>query len=313
MKKKMVILLSALFCFSVFVSCSKAEPVEQYDFFSVYPSDGSEDTEVEEVFLDTYEEETQVDYSNLPFEWIERTNTVQDADGYKYEISIKISPWIFSSNESVLQNAWNEVGKDNTLPGFGDIYFPLSSNNTYQTDWLNDFDNDSSSQQGHRFTSYSTKDDFYYSVGQISVKNITDGWDIEESNPRTIRYTLGVQHSDPHNIQGLYVENSNAYSAMGRIFYSSRYEDTSAGILISPSLVKNTWGPVSFVLIAPESFSPNTPDGEYYEYWKDTKLKAGPPYISYSVYTEELENTIGDNTYLGIIDKNGEYYIPTER
>lgn len=61
---------------------------------------------------------TEEPVQSTPIEWTEMVHNVKDGDGYRYEITIKLSPWILTSNKQILNNAWNQVGKNETLPGF---------------------------------------------------------------------------------------------------------------------------------------------------------------------------------------------------
>ena len=56
-------------------------------------------------------------------------------------------------------------------------------------------------------------------------------------------------------------------------------------------------GPVSFVIMAPENFSPNYPEGEYFQYMLD----------GFFYYTENSETK---EVRVGVIDGDGSYTPP---
>lgn len=295
--KKSLVGFSILLTCVVLASCSNNKQSANLTYNTSVMNEYTPEVEVEEHVEEVVEESTSSDYS---IAWIEKKSTVQDVDGYMYEVTVKVSPWIYSGNESILNDAWNEVGKGNAFPYLRNFYL-TSRDNRYYSDWLYDFSEDPAWGRRGQFYTSST-DEAYYSVGQIEVKNITDGWDITENNPRNIKYSLGPQiyYSDDD-------EYGITYLVLGRIFYSTNFVDSVGGVFASPEIKKNTWGPVPFVLIAAEEFSPKYPNGGYYGYWKDSKLYGKASLLG---NCQTIENEIGDNTYMGIINKDGEYFIP---
>ncbi|MBO4468154.1 MAG: hypothetical protein J5766_02520, partial [Clostridia bacterium] len=57
---------------------------------------------------------------NVNITWKEIKTSQTDSDGYSYEITFKLSPWILISNTEIINRAWKEVGGNNSLPGFND-------------------------------------------------------------------------------------------------------------------------------------------------------------------------------------------------
>ena len=49
-------------------------------------------------------------------EWATYTYTDTDSDGYSFEITYKVSTWIFLSNTELLNEAWNESGGQGSIP-----------------------------------------------------------------------------------------------------------------------------------------------------------------------------------------------------
>lgn len=219
--------------------------------------------------------EYDTDDTDTSIEWINHTYSYTDNDGYQFEITVKASPWILTSNAEILNSAWSAVGKGNTLPvDFGDWglkkvgnYQNKKSVGTYPYD--------------RNFLEEMT--DMYYSVGQVSVKNVTEGWSISESDPRSVGFLLNTS---------LGSSGDSMARILTRIFFGNGTKDEGNQLLLQLDLKSDSWGPVSYIMMAPEVFSPNYPDGKNYEKMKE----------SYIVGLGEVE-------YLGVIGKDGVYQI----
>ncbi len=211
----------------------------------------------------------------INIEWTDFKYTTTDADGYTYEITYKISPWILLSNTEAINSAWSEVGKNNTLPSFDD-WGLQKSGESYMRIGV------PLGGTKRNFTSRMT--DMYYSIGTVQIRNTTNGWDITSSSPRAVYANLNTS---------TYLNSMAEY--IGRTFYSNSTEDQAGGVQIRAQMTSNAWGPVSFVIMAPENFSPNYPDGEYKE-----QMLGETFYVS------------SNKIKVGLIDKNGVYTPPTE-
>ena len=49
-------------------------------------------------------------------EWSEFSYTLSDQQGYTFEVTYKVSPWILLSNTELINSAWSEVGGNKELP-----------------------------------------------------------------------------------------------------------------------------------------------------------------------------------------------------
>lgn len=231
-------------------------------------------------------------------EWTYATYLIHDRDGYKYELNVKISPWILTENSSTLNAAWHEVGNNNPLPNsFSDWGLKKESNNIYSRSGLKGVEN------GNRYSYRAEMTNMYYCVGTISINNLTENWDITSADPRSLIYSLNFELK---NWAGM----SNT---IARVFYNSKKEDSTGGIYSSPKLTDNTWGPCSFVMMHPENYSPNHPDGEFYE-----KLIDSESYFRYQqhdgILSEDSRTINGKTTNerlkIGVIGKDGQYIEP---
>ena len=212
-------------------------------------------------------------------EWTDVSYTTTDTDGYVYEITLKVSPWILLSNTDIVNSAWSEVGKSNTLPGFNSWSLRQDSLGTYFRQGLSNGNS----------TSYFAfnMSDMYYCVGTAQITNITEGWSIDASSPRSLYFGLQwVSSFDKSAYAGVY--------AIGRVFYSNETTDGCNGLAHSAKMTSDHWGPVSFVIMAPENFSPNYPDGEHPQHMLDG-------------FFRYYDNGEAKEVHIGVIGKNGLY------
>ena len=243
---------------------------------------------------DTDEESKNV----VSFDWTNVVYKAEDKDGYKYDITIKLSPWILRTNSDTIDSAWAEVGNENELPkDFEDWNLEDNGYNGYRRDSVQRADNYGS-------TPYNAPmNEMYYCMGEVSVTNKTDGWNITESEPRSIKSSLVCQSSQ--FTMGSYT--------MGRIFYSSSTDDYNNGIKFAPEMTDNEWGPCSFVIMSAENLSPKNPNGEYYKYFKDEdtfiEFWSGGTGLIDKSHTINGKKT-DKNIRIGVIGKDGKYIKP---
>ena len=93
-------------------------------------------------------------------------------------------------------------------------------------------------------------------LGNVSIKNITEGWDISSNATRSGKAQMVFQ---PYGC------SSGTAKTIAMVFYKDLTDLCRNGIDVSAKMTGNNRGPASFVLIAPENFSPNSPNGEYLE------------------------------------------------
>lgn len=142
----------------------------------------------------------------------------------------------------------------------------------------------------------------YYCVGSLSVKNITEGWNISNSNPRSLSYSLKCKVTE---------KPSTNTNTIGRAFFSSGTKDYYSGILFNPKMTGDSWGPVPFVIMAPEFYSPEHPEGVSYEYLSSDKIAFDAGYLTFPKESSTI-NGVEANGYcaVGMIGKDGKYISP---
>lgn len=229
------------------------------------------------------EEETiaETEAPTTSIEWTEFSYDTKDTDGYTYKITVKISPWILYSETDIINEAWSVVGKDHSLPTFDSWGFKKYENQ-YWKPYSSGTPMFNAGSWGYAMS------DMYYCVGNVSIKNTTAGWDISSSSTRTGKAQMVFQP---------YGSRSDAAKTIAKVFYKSSTDSWWNGIDVSAKMTSNNWGPVPFVFIAPENFSPNSPNGEYLE-----NLQTG--------YFEPFGITDPEPIYVDIIGKNGEKFSP---
>ena len=215
------------------------------------------------------------------------TYSVKDSSGYTFDITLKLSPWILLSDTDLINFAWNKVSRGRTLPQFDDWGFRRSGS-TYRNA-LTEYWGWRSSDSIWYIT------DLYYSVGTIAIKNTTSGFDITQSDPRSVEFPWGCD--------GWFNSTGYAQWTAGRILYSNDVVTRLNGFNISASVVSNTWGPVPVILITPEYISPNSPNGLAQDILSDSFVFRNP-YGGLGNVTLESENI---QVHLGILKSDGEY------
>lgn len=214
--------------------------------------------------------------TDTSIEWINHTFSYTDPDGYQFEITLKASPWILTTNTETLNKAWAVVGRGNTLPvTFSD--WGLKKVDNYQNrKGVGTYPYD------RNFLEEMT--DMYYSVGQISVKNVTEGWNISESNPRSVKVLINTSLGGSGDAMA---------RILTRIFFGNGVKDEGNQLLLNLDLKSDSWGPVSYIMMAPEAYSPKNPDGKNYEKMLESYLVG--------LGSEKIN--------MGVIGKDNEYQI----
>lgn len=220
-------------------------------------------------------EETDID-------WTEVSYTETDSDGYTYEITFKLSPWILQSNTDIVNSAWSEVGGNNALPGFDDWGFELRGGSYVRIGVPN-------GGSSTNFAYSNSMSDMYYCLGTVQIQNKTEGWSIRSDTARSFTYQL-FWRSNYNNM-------SNGY-AIGRTFLGNGTKDQSNGLWVNAHMEKDSWGPVPFVIMAPEIFSPNFPDGEH------------PEDMLNGYFYYPRSDAPSEKIHLGTIGKDGVYTPP---
>lgn len=216
----------------------------------------NKDYEVENTMAtEGYSDETTVadEKPDVDIDFRTFTYKYEDAQGYKYEATIMLSPWIIESDEVNSDAAWMVVSE-----GF-DINKPTSSSMSLQRYTDNLYMGETSSTVGSSLTDkfYATMTDMYFTYGTISIKNITPGWDFSEEKPGNGRLSLGWG-SD--SLVGSY---GSQYAGVGKVYYRGSENTNMGHVYVNPSMKSNSWGPVPFVFGHADNITPNYPDGQY--------------------------------------------------
>lgn len=191
----------------------------------------------------------KVEWQTLTYQW-------EDSSGYKFEATIKISPWINTKNTDYVTAAWNEVGSGKTLP----------------SDDSKSWGNAPSSDDYYRPVDNAT--DVYYCIGNVTIKNLTTGWDITASAPVKSN-PLWFSACQPETNPAYYKQHPNTFdylksSTISKIYYGNGEERNSTWACLTPQYTSNKWGPVPFIFAHFESKVPAYPDGQYISEITDT-------------------------------------------
>lgn len=191
----------------------------------------------------------EVDWQTATYQW-------KDDAGYTFEATVKVSPWINTKNEAYATAAWNEVNKGKALPS------------SDSKSWGNAPSSDDYYRPVENVT------DVYYCIGNISIKNLTTGWDITASSP--VKSTvLWLSACQPETNPAHYNKHPNTFdylksSTIGKVYYSNGEERNSTWAHLAPQYTSNKWGPVPFIFAHFDSKAPAYPDGKYISEITDT-------------------------------------------
>ena len=241
-----------------------------------------EELEDEEALDEEVEEE-------LPIEWTTALMTGTDADGYKYNIWFKFSPWILYSNTKMIKSAWKEIGGDTQLPDY-DSWHIESVGSGYQrkAKSIGGFDSWMATN-GYGLT------DMYYCMGVMEIRNTTSGWSITQDNNRSLSFSLELKE----DLTDITSKDCYVYGGCrSKIFFTSGTSEYVGGMAFSPLMVSDKWGPIPFVCMLPENIAPNTPaNGGFYDFIKDR--------CCFSLFKTSLSGTEFEEVSLGIVGKDG--------
>lgn len=165
-------------------------------------------------------------------EWQTEQWAVTDSAGYTILYTLRYSSFARIDNTEYLQPFWSEISTDS---------YPSKS--SLQKAVL--------SRISRNYT------DLYCAVGEISAKNLTNGWSFSSSNPYNAGFCFSIRQDNGNTVDnGLW----------GRVYYSNGDTidtHTSYGVEVAPYMKSNHWGPVPIVLMLPEELSPNYPEGRF--------------------------------------------------
>lgn len=181
---------------------------------------------------------------------------LEDSNGYKFKISVKISPWIRWSESDVLNRVWSDLGKKNSMPTTISDWGFKEKNGIYLKDMRY---GDAKSW----FRCNSSNFEMYYAVGLIGIDNVTQGFDITNSNSKDFTWQIFL---DQENKDYKWTDDSRPY--LYRFFYSSPRDagySKYLGAFFSAHMESNKWGPVTFIIAHGDGSTPNNPNGIYRE------------------------------------------------
>lgn len=192
------------------------------------------------------------------------TGTAETGNGYKAEYTVSITDWIRASEEDALQLAWENSGGKDTVPSMDNFH---------------EHTNDGFSTQNAAVA-----------FGTISFRNITEGYDITESNP--IAFTVPLQ-TDKDVTSG-----KMGYVKLYIGYTEPKYIDLWEYPSISCLMKRNTWGPVVLMFVFPDAFTPNNPQGhpglDGYKIYFENGYYTGDKCVSIS-YPAGSDNINTDN------------------
>ena len=190
--------------------------------------------------------------AKVEIDFQKQSYTFKDQDGYEFEITVKISPWILQSNSELVNAAWSEVGQNNVLP-------------TIDSLGLRDMPGDSTRYQ-KKFGDYEvfscrkSNFDMYFAMGTIEIKNVTSGFGISKENKKSISLYFDSASFVNYDYLDVPVISRTYFSTPRDCAPNVDIRSVNLGIA---SMSNDSWGPVTFVLMHGESSSPNNPDGIY--------------------------------------------------
>ena len=201
-----------------------------------------------------------VEWQTLTYQW-------EDSSGYTFEATIKVSPWINTKNEEYVTAAWDEVSHGKALPSSDTSSWGLAhySDGTYGR----------GNDEYGSFRPVKNITDIYYCIGNVTVKNLTTGWDITASTPITSdALWLSACQPEP-NVEEVkkhpsLEDNYTRSSTVSKVFYNDAEKVNPTWARVSPKYTSNQWGPVAFVFAHFENKTPANPNGEYISEIADT-------------------------------------------
>lgn len=182
-----------------------------------------ESGEDEDVVEEEYSEETY-DSGNA-LELVSRgTWTTEDNNGYKVQGEIETTDLIRASDWSTAESTFDTFNYPDSLSSF-DVLSPDGAN----------------------------QDTSAVLIGMIELTNVTDGWDFTESSPYEYKLIFSAPDLYGYNASSLCVMYGDGMKKLD--FGGVRGKLDTSAVMDS-----NTWK-VPFIIVIPEVFTPNEPDG----------------------------------------------------
>ena len=196
------------------------------------------------------EKPVEVNWQELKYKW-------EDEAGYSFEATIQVSPWINTKNEDYLHAAWEKVGKTKHLT---DPDYKSWGINCYGSSYQGD--NNNSEWYICRFEAMNNITDYYYCVGDITIKNITNGWNITAAAPITSNPII-LSACQPESAI-INKQDAKVFSTtISRVLYGETEKLHNTFAIVRPKYTSNKWGPTPFIFAHFDNKTPANPDGEY--------------------------------------------------
>lgn len=193
------------------------------------------------------------------FEWT-------DSKGYQFEGHLNISSrWILQSDTKGVQELLNNYFQQRTAPSIESWNFKQ-----HNSEYYHPYD----SNQAYNFH-VPEMNDMYYLFGTVSIENVTKDWHFTKDNNGTPNISIEFIVSNTGEKNGDYTETPTKVTAITtRIIYGDNtVKDNDGFVWIRPLMTSDSWGSAFFVAAHAESFTPNNPDGRYFEYVKNMTVQ----------------------------------------
>lgn len=192
------------------------------------------------------------------------TTSNKDTQGYEIETKLKTTSWIKASNTSQINKAWTSAGGRNSAPDIS----TFNSSSGY-----NDY----------------SKDTCCVLIGSAEFHNKTSNFHISKTNKKNPAVYLRIfdpsindytTHSPYSNCSyqfkwkvnyWTYTNPNDRSSAIkdetrsGFLSFNNNYAYTDGGInadkLVDAEMTEDSWGPIAFMIVMHDEFSPNYPNG----------------------------------------------------
>jgi hypothetical protein len=160
--------------------------------------------------------------------------TLTDSNGYKIKADIRMGDWIKGSEANMLQRAWEKVS------GSGGI--PITSGSEFK--------------EGEYGGMHALNDSNYavYVFGTIAFSNLTTDYPAKNFGGGFVYFPLRI-----NNAPRLSMFSAVQYGSSTKTNWSPAYG--SRGVDFIADMQSNNWGPVPFVIVFENVFTPEYPNG----------------------------------------------------
>lgn len=208
------------------------------------------------------------------YSWQKYTFTETTPDGYQIEKYYAfIDQWISSRDEERIQRICNELNINN-MPSAQNMGLKVNE----------------------------TDPQLYYVFGKASCANVTQGWNIDEGNAKSISYEVGIElppdaeNADTNKmsysiiLHGFYSDSVSTAHTYGNYGYFQR-DDHAYSSALGISLNKNRSGTLPFVIAVYSQTNPNYPDGDDWYKALSVTVRDKMNYVGSSRYEPEFKFT----------------------